>query len=246
MRILMTLLIAALTLTISAQDDGYVMYETVRMQPDMTNAAGLKKAMTEHNKTYHKDGPYTALVWNISSGPDIGKIVWMMGPCTFTDLDSRPAGEHDVHWANEVLPHIKYSKNGEYWTEDADKSYMIGSQSPMVYIRYLEVARNQGFRSQGLLTKLSEAIKANEGSSPWSVYYNEFRQGVDIGRHIALVRGLTSWAQLDESGSLRQIYESQHGENSWTGFNREWNEVFANSWDEIWTLNTNMSGPDNE
>lgn len=246
MRTLITLLVVALTFTISAQDDGYVMYETVRMQPNTSNLAGLKKAMTEHNKTYHKDGPYTALVWNISTGPDIGKIVWMMGPCTFADLDSRPAGEHDEHWANEVLPHIRNSRNGEYWRQDANKSYMIGAQSPMVYIRYLEIAENQGYRSQGLLTKMSEAVKAEDGGNPWSVYYNEFMQGEKIGRHIALVYGMNSWSELDEPGSMRETYESHHGENTWIAFNRQWREVFSDSWDEIWTLNTAMSGPDSE
>ncbi len=246
MRILVMLLVVALTFTTSAQDDGYVMYETVRMQPNTNDLAGFRKAMTEHNKTYHKDGPYTALVWNISSGPDIGKIVWMMGPCTFTDLDSRPTGVHDEHWADEVLPNIRYSRNGEYWRQDANKSYMIGEQSPMVYIRYLEIASDAGFRFQGLLTKMSEAVKAADDGHAWSVYYNEFRQGVKIGRHIALVSGMDSWAQLDEPGSMRKMYENHHGENTWTGFNREWREVFSDSWDEIWTLNTELSGPDNQ
>jgi hypothetical protein len=246
MRILILLLVAALPFTISAQDDGYTMYESVRMQPNNTDLAGLKKAMSEHNKTYHNADPYTAVVWHVSTGPDIGNIVWMMGPCTYTDLDSRPSGEHDVHWASQVLPHIKYSKNGEYWKRDDDLSYKAGTQTPMVQISYLEIREGEGDRIQGILKKVSDAVKAADDGRPWSVYYNEFRQGWKIGRHIALVSGVGSWSVFDEPDTFREDYEKHHGENTWNAFTREWNDVFADGWDEIWTLSTDMSGVDTE
>jgi len=248
MRNLILLLIVALSFNLSAQDDdeGYIMYETVRLQPNHADLAGLKKAMSEHNKTYHKDGVYTALVWNISSGPDVGKLVWMMGPCTYTDLDSRPSGAHDDHWTSQVLPHIKSQKNGEYWRRDDDLSYKAGTQSPMVSISYVEIREGQVHRLQGMLKKVSDVVKATDDGQPWSVYYNEFRQGWKIGRHIALVSAINSWSDFDKPDNFRENFEKHHGENTWNAFNLEWDDVFSDGWDEIWTLNTDMSGPDGQ
>ncbi len=241
MRTLFFILLSALTLSLGAQDDGYTMYETVILEPDNENIAALSEAMAEHNNTYHKEAPYTAVVWNITTGPNIGKMVWMMGPCTYSDLDGRPAGEHDDHWTNKVVANLEGMSHGEYWKRNDALSVSDGNPRPIVAIRYLELNKGQGYRLMGLLNKISEVVKASDDNPQWSVYINEFQQGYTIGRHIALVRGISSWAEFDEPDTMQEDYESHHGEGTWNMFLREWDEVIANSWDEIWTLNAEMS-----
>ena len=246
MRTLALVLLLALPLfVIQAQDDGYTMYETIVLEPETEDLAGLMEAMAEHNKTYHNEGAYSAIVWQIATGPNAGKLVWMMGPCTYTDLDGRPAGEHDTHWANEVMPHIESGGPAEYWRRDDDLSHTDGQPRPIVAIRYLEIEKGQGYRLQGLLQKLSDAVGASDDDTPWSVYYNEFQQGWDIGRHIALVSGLNTWSEFDKPDTFVQDFEKHHGENTWQPFLREWQEVIHNSWDEVWTIMPALTGPDN-
>jgi len=223
------------------------MYESVILEPDYENATALMEAIAEHNSTYHNEDPYKSLVWNISTGPNVGKLVWMMGPCTYSDLDNRPSGEHDKHWAEKVLVNLEGQSHGEYWRLNDEISYEgNGEPNQVLRIRFLELARGQGYRLNGLLKKISEVVKAKDSGAQWNVYVNEFQQGYTIGRHIALVSGHTSWADFDEEDSMVEDYEKHHGEGSWQPFLNEWDDIIANSWDEIWTFDANMSSSDDE
>ena len=90
---------------------------------------------------------------------------------------------------------------------------------------------------QNLITndikKVSETIKSMEGENPWGLYYNEFIQG-DLGRHVATVSFMKTWAEMDEDRNFRKAFEKLHGENSWDNFMDTMDDTFSNRWDEIW------------
>ena len=103
------------TPTIQAQEKSYVMWESITITPDNTKLKVLSENMRKHNMAYHSEGPYKAYVYNITTGPDIGKIVWEMGPLTYSHLDARPSeGGHDEDWRDNVMPYVKKMTNGEY------------------------------------------------------------------------------------------------------------------------------------
>ena len=111
------------TTTLNAQDNDYKMWENIMLTPDNTKLKAFGEAMSKHNKAYHKEGPYKANVYTIASGPNVGKIVWEMGPLKFSDLDGRPSkGGHDEDWRDNVMPHVKKMTHGEYWKEDKELS----------------------------------------------------------------------------------------------------------------------------
>ncbi|MBK7342106.1 MAG: hypothetical protein IPJ06_02670 [Saprospiraceae bacterium] len=89
----MKMLLFALIMPIMlmAQDDkeGYAMWQTIYLTPNTANLKALGLAMASHNKTYHKTGPHQASVYNVATGPNTGKMVWLMGPLTYADLDTR-------------------------------------------------------------------------------------------------------------------------------------------------------------
>ena len=234
-------------LTVAAQDKDYVMWESITITPDNTKLKVLGENMRKHNMTYHKDGPYKAYVYNISTGPNIGKIVWEMGPLTYSHLDARPSeGGHDEDWRDNILPYVKKMSNGEYWKKDKELSNtdMLDPNSmshPLLYIRYFEVTKGEAHNVGAIFKQVSETIKAMEGENPWSVYYNEFRQG-DLGRHIASVSPYKNWAELDVEDNFKETFTKIHGENSWQPFLENMNDSFTNSWDEIWTYNEKLSG----
>lgn len=245
--LMMIAMVCGVFFTATAQENDYVMWESITLTPDNSNLKVLSENMRKHNQTYHKDGAYEAYVYNISTGPNIGKIVWEMGPLTYSHLDGRPSeGGHDEDWRDNILPYVKKMSNGEYWKKDKKLSNtdMLDPNSvshPLLFIRYWEVTKGEGHNVNHLFTQISKTIKAMDGDNPWSVYYNEFRQG-DMGRHIATVSPMKNWAEMDKDDDFEKTFLKVNGENSWEAFIENMNDSFSNSWDEIWSYNAHMSG----
>ena len=242
-------LIFGATTTLSAQDhSSYKMWENIMLTPDNTKLKALGEAMSKHNKAYHQEGPHKATVYNIVSGPNVGNIIWEMGPLKFSDLDVRPSkGGHDEDWRDNVMPNIKKMTHGEYWIEDKELSNtsMLDSDKvthPILLIRYFEAAKGHDYSIDHLLKQMSETVKAMDGDNPWGVYDNEFRQGYTIGRHLSWVSFNKNWAEMDEEPKFKETFIKVHGEDSWLPFIEGMADSFSNSWDEIWEYNAKMSG----
>jgi len=249
--LMMVALVFGAMTTIQAQESSakYKMWENIMLTPDYTKLKVLGENMRKHNQKYHKDGPYEATVYNIATGPNVGKIIWEMGALTFTHLDARPsAGGHDEDWRDNVMPYVKKMNTAEYWKEDSKLSNVgmldgDNSKYPLLYLRYWEVNPDQDHQVNGLLEKISETIKAMEGDNPWGVYDNQMRQGLKIGRHLATVGFMKNWAEMDdESNNFKETFLKVHGENSWDGFIDSMSDAFTNSWDEVWEFNAALSG----
>ncbi|MCF6222620.1 MAG: hypothetical protein L3J34_02715 [Flavobacteriaceae bacterium] len=237
------------TLTVNAQDEApYAMWEQITITPDNTKLKVLGENMRKHNMKYHKEGPHDASVYNIATGPNIGKMVWMMGPLKFSDIDGRPSkGGHDEDWRDNIMPYVKKMTNGEYWKQDTKLSNVSmlkpgEVEYPLLYIRYHEVAKDHGYSLESLLKQVSETIKAMDGVNPWGVYDNQFRQGYTTGRHLATVSFLKNWAELDDDNKFKDTFLKVHGKNSWSAFIDGMEDSHSNTWDEIWEYNKKLSG----
>ena len=92
------------------------LWESIMLVPDNTKLKILGENMRKHNMKYHNAGAFKTTLYNISTGPNSGKIVWMMGPLQYSDLDTRPAaGGHDEDWRDNIMPYVKRIEQGEYW-----------------------------------------------------------------------------------------------------------------------------------
>ncbi len=233
--------------TIQAQDTEAPMWETILLLPDNSKLKILGENMRKHNQKYHKEGAYQASVYNISTGPDTGKMVWIMGPLKFSHLDARPAeGGHDEDWRDNIMPYVRRLQQGEYWTmgtkhSNTDMLPEDPGEYPILFTRYWEVRSGHGFGVEPHFDKVSATIKALEGDNPWGIYYNEFQQG-DIGRHIATVSFYKNWTHFEKIWPFRETFEKIHGQNSWQPFVRNRDATFENRWDEIWVYNKELSG----
>lgn len=233
-----------------AQDDSFTpMWESFYITADNTKLKELGEAMSKHNKKYHSEqGPHHAVVYNVVSGPNMGKMVWQMGPLKFAHLDSRPkSGGHDEDWRDNVMPYVKKLSHGEYWKQDMELSntdMMDGnvSTTPILHIRFHEVAEGHGYSVDHLLDQISSTIKAMDGDNPWGVYDNQFRQGYRIGRHLATVSFLKNYAEYDEPNTFKDTFIKLHGEDAWQPFIRGMADSMSNSWDEVWEYNAALSG----
>ncbi|WP_411031001.1 hypothetical protein [Spongiimicrobium sp. 3-5] len=236
---------------LKAQDEAAEspMWESIILTPDNTKLKILGENMRKHNQKYHsEDGPYKANVFNIASGPNIGKLVWMMGPLKYAHLDSRPAeGGHDEDWRDNVMQYVKKIQNGEYWKGDvalSNTEMLTGDASvyPILFVRYWELNLEHAHGTPRLLKLISETIKGMEKEFPWGVYYNEFRQGTKIGRHVATVGFSKKWAEYDVDLNFKKTFEKVHGEAAWDPFVRDMDMLLDDSWDEVWTYNKELSG----
>ncbi len=235
--------------TVSAQEGMMAdpIWESIMLTPDNTKLKVLGENMRKHNQKYHKEGPYSVTVYTIASGPNSGKMVWMMGPLKFADLDSRPAaGGHDDDWQDNVMPYVKKTESGEYWQQDdaVSNTGMLtpnASDYPLLFIRYWEINSEHGHGLDRVLKQISDAVKALEGDNPWGVYENLFRQG-KMGRHYATVSFSKKWAEYDEDPKFKMAYEKIHGADSWDAFIRDTDQIFDDSWDEVWVYDKNLSG----
>jgi hypothetical protein len=237
------------TSEIQAQDESFTpMWESFYITPDNTKLKALSEAMAKHNKKYHNEGPYQATVYSVVSGPNMGKMVWQMGPLKFSHLDSRPSADgHDEDWRDNVMPNVKKLSHGEYWKQDMEASntdMMDGdvSSTPILHIRFHEVSKDGGYNVDHLLNLISGTIKAMDGSNPWGVYDNQFRQGYDIGRHLATVRFLKNYAEYDKPNTFKDTFIKKYGEESWQPFIEGMSHAMSNSWDEVWEYSPALSG----
>lgn len=255
MKNLFTLLLVSViaigsTSEIQAQDDSFTpMWESFYITPDNTKLKELGEALASHNKKYHnEEGPHRAVVYSVVSGPNIGKLVWQMGPLKFSHLDSRPKDDgHHNDWRDNVMPYVKKLSHGEYWKQDVEASNTEGMEggldnTPILHIRFHEVAKGHGYSVDHLLKQISETIKAMDGENPWGVYDNQFRQGYRIGRHLATVSFLKNYAEYDEPNTFKETFEKIHGEDAWQPFVRGMQDSMSNSWDEIWEYDPTLSG----
>ena len=241
-------LIFGAMLTLYAQDDSqsYRMWEDIMLTPDNAHLKTLETNMRKHNQTYHKSGPFKATVYTISTGPNVGNIIWEMGPLTYSDLDKRPAvGGHDEDWRDNIMPYIKKMQTAEYWraNRNLNNTDMIDNLSdfPIAFVRYYEVKDGPTPGVGTFFERISKTVKALDGVNPWGVYYNEFRQG-DLGRHIATFSFSPNWADFDRDVNWVENFNKVNGANSWQNQQDLYEANFDNTWDEIWVYDKNMSG----
>lgn len=247
--IILSLFIFGPFATVRAQEElPYYMYESMYLTPDNTKLKALGEAMANHNKKYHSERPYKAVVYNVVTGPNTGKLIWQMGPLNFSHLDNRPSdGGHDEDWRDNVMPNVKKISKGEYWKQDDKVSnvsmFAEGNNThPILHIRFFEVEKGMSYQVDHLIGQIGAAVKEMEGENPWGFYMNEFRQGYTIGRHLASVGFYKNWAEYDQEGNFKETFIKLHGDNSWETFVEGMNNTFSNSWDEVWEVNTTLSG----
>jgi hypothetical protein len=227
-----------------AQEKKYEMYEMQYMKPKNDKLKELNAAMANHNKKYHSTGPYSAHVWLAETGPHTGEWCWVMGPCTFTELDSRPdSKEHTEDWMYNVMPYVESVSDGEYWKLDDKLNYSPeGSFSGKEVWTVYNLKPYEGYRFTVLCEKVMEVYKKKNYPEYFRVYRTQFSS--DSGRDIAIGFGFKNWAYFDQEDTFWKDYEEIHGEGSKWKFTEEYREIVESSFEEVSTLIPELSGPE--
>jgi hypothetical protein len=205
--------------TLIGQD---IIFQMVTLTPKPGVDKELASVMKEHNDLYHKAGDYGVRVYSINSGPDAGKIVWTMGPTTWTKLEGRPGtGVHDDHWDQKVTPLLESEVNVEYFSFSPDLSYFPKDfDLKNLLIRYVDVKSNEMYRYNALIEKAKEVYTKKLPNEVFGIYKNQLGDSKD-GRDVMIVWFFDSLSWMDEDNQFPMKYEEVHGPGSWVLFQRE-------------------------
>lgn len=220
---------------ISQEKEDYQMAEITFMLPKIGMEKAFEDAVKEHNTKFHKEAPYKANLDYILTGEETGWYVWLMAPCTFTDLDKRPNNEtHRAHWDKTISPLIKKYGRTEYWRFNNKLSHVTSGNAPKLETIWMfDIKEGDYYRFQALIEKVKEAHKKK--GDEFSVYINQFSEG--NGRQIALVWPHKNWADLDiEDGGIKTTYEEINGEGSWANLLDEWREITTSFSAQLWKI----------
>jgi hypothetical protein len=236
------LAIAAFVSFSIAQDDSYMMFENTRIKPKTDKLKAFGKAMKEHNKKFHNTGPYHANVWSVAVGQHTGEVIWSMGPCTFSDLDSRPSGEdHFNDWMDNVMPNVACVGENNLWRLDKEHSYNPDNKrNNKLSIRIYDLEDWQGYRFKELLSKVKKVYEEKNYDETYGVYWSQF--DVNTDQDVAIVWGFDKWARFDEDPKFKKDFEEINGEGSWQKFLEELRGTIKSARDEVWELIPELSG----
>ena len=215
-------------ISLQAQDS-YFMVETMYIDVIPEKRAEFEEAFRAHNQKYHSSGASEVSVEYIVNGPWAGQYSWIMGPLTFSDLDSRPSDDaHEQDW-NRVESYIRKISEVEYWRQDS-KLYYYPDENPFkrYHMRYFGVKPGKWEDFAMLLAKVVEVYKTKNYPNSMAIFWSQFNTG--NGREVVAVQGFNKYSEYDSDDTWVKDFESIHGEGSW-----------EKTMDEMFTLTTSMT-----
>ncbi len=223
------------------EEPEYVMLHNVFLTPKGDKVPEFRENLAAHNKRFHSGGPFHVNIWQVVSGPEMGKYVNSMGPQTFEDIDNRTRQEgHDEDWVTNVMPLIEEIEDGGYWKIAPAQSYALEDAQPTkLLIRVFDIQEGKFHRVNALMEEFAKAYAAEKANIS-RVMYNRVGWTND-GREKALVFGLNSWSELDRHNPAA-IYTEVHGETAWDNFLDEMETVMVSGFDTLWQLSPELSG----
>jgi len=223
--------------------DSYVMFETMYIWPKTDKMEEFGEALMKHNKAYHSEGTSQVNIQYVANGKYGGSFVWVMGPLTFTDLDSRPSDlSHRQDWS-EVMQYVDKTEHVEFWRRYDDISYIPEGENDRtkLLIRYFDVKPMKGKEFEELIGKVVEVYRKNELEESMVSYWSMFN--TQNGRDFAAVFGFSDYAMFDDDMNFSEMYEEIYGEGSWMEFYTQLMELTDGMYEEVREMVPELSGP---
>ena len=240
MLLLFVMLTSSTAIAQEEEKESYGMAEVIYIMPKIGMEKAFENAVKEHNAKYHKEGVYKASLDNIITGKETGWYAWVMGPCTFSDLDNRPDDEaHRMHWDKNVSPTVAKYGQTEYWKYNNKLSYSSDDSAAPKYqnLWFIGLERGQYYKFKEFMEKVRKSYE-KKGEGNISIYDNEFREG--DGRDVAIVWDLKNWAEMDDDdGGIKKQFEEIYGEGSWNNALKDWEASTKTIKSQVWRVGVN-------
>ena len=170
-----TFLLAALMIPffMTGQDElPYRLFETMYMTPKAGSSSALKDALGAHNRKYHPRGTYQSQVYYVMNGPNAGKLVWSMGPTTWTQHENRPDDQgHTDDWDKNVSTLVDEMGGTDYWKLDAENSNFGGPfDLNKLQVWMVDLKNGQDYRASSVFKKVVAAMTSMDDPLPFGLY----------------------------------------------------------------------------
>lgn len=222
----------------SQESSDYEMFQLTYVQAKLGHEIDFSQAVKSHNENFHNEAPNTASLDLIMSGRQAGWYAWVLGPCTFTKMETIELGEaHNNDWNNNVVPHIARYGATEYWQFNPALSYVAVPYEEVNYMTVIFLDVKRGTKDSDI-TALFKNLK--EASEKKGVDFREYfsRFGSSNGRRgLAIVIGHRNMAALDINKHIRNEYTELFGEDGWQKAVDQWNTYFTGVNVELWKSN---------
>ncbi|MGB5361689.1 MAG: hypothetical protein WBN17_00110 [Aureibaculum sp.] len=221
------------TITLAQDTPKNVLVETIYLMPEKGKEKEFEKAVKLHNDTFHGKAPHQAGMNLVLTGPETGWYVWYMGPTTYTDLDTRPTGDHDGDWTAKIDPLVKKYGKTEYWKYEDAISYSPEGSLDTKYsnIWIVDLKRGSWETFKEVMTKVQAVYKKRTGDT-FRIYSNQFN--ADDGRDVAMLFDFNKWAELDEDSNFKADYEAINGKDTFAAFLKEWESITPSIKSAVW------------
>lgn len=214
----------------------YQMFETTPMKPKRGHEKQFEESVKSHNAKYHASGPHKAALAAVTEGMNSnGWYYWIMGPCTYTDLDTQPNennAEHDNDWAANVDPHVEEYGEIYTWKLQDSLSFTPPNYNPdRVDVWIMDIKPGMKGRFSELMKKWKALWDANNYPYSMRLFFNDLWSGK--GQDAAIVYSFNRYADFDIDIKWKEDYERKFGTGSWDKFWKEWNECVASTSEQL-------------
>ena len=227
MKKLLFLLLCLPLIAFGQEDNQPNLYQVVNIHVKTGQDDAFKAAVKAHNMKFHpEDGLYHARLFYNLNGPTGGTYSWIMGPTTWTAMDTRPGkGAHDDDWDTNVVTHVEKFDSPTYWSYSEKLSQDIENVSPAKRLIWMyDIRKGQGARWSELVGKVKKVYEEKRPTEPFWVVWNEFAN-TNAGMDAAIIFAFDNWAWMDRNSKFGEEYEAVHGPGSWHNFLNEFSDT---------------------
>jgi hypothetical protein len=224
------------------QESEYLVFETIQVTPAPDKVLQFETLVKAHNNEFHPEGTYGVRVYEIASGPNSGKYNWVMGPATWSALDSRPSGAaHTQDWVGNVVPNLLAKTNVVYWRFRNDKSrFPVDLNISKLYVWQVDVHRDGWEKAMDIMDKVHKVYAEKLPGATYGVYTNELAS-TSQGNDLAIIWFFDKWAWMAEDNQFAMKYNEVHGEGSFEEMLDSWREATAGVEQELWVYREDLS-----
>lgn len=252
MKMLFLLILLVPFLAMSQVDEvpesSLLLHENEILTPSPTKLNEFREGLKEHNEEFHSEDPYGVRVYYISSGPNTGKFVSVMGPFAWDALDDmqEESEDHNEDWEKNVQPYLLPSSNTSYWRFHPEmSSFSEDLEIDKLLVRYYDIKSYEEDRMIKLVDMIGMIMKEKFPEINYTTYTNIFPSEKE-GRDLALVFFFDRYSWLGEDPDFKNAYEEIYGSESLEEFMTDWQEVTLGEESEIWIFQPELSGIDGE
>lgn len=220
----------------------YTVFENDMLTANPAKVMEFEKGLAAHNKKFHADGMYSARVYYITSGKNIGKYIWSMGPIPWSAMDDRPSAEgHEEDWNQNVQPYMESDGDRDYWRFHPELSnFPQDFNLKHLFVFIFDIKRFKNMEFMDLVKKVQKVYMEKYPDWPYGIYFNELAN--KEGKDFAWVDFFDSWGWLNNEGEFPRYFEEVHGSGSFAEFMKSIEETTDSEWHELWTFREDLSG----